>query len=182
MTHPIPFETLVAYWAHELPPDEEEALELHVFGCAECAAASEGIAAITTTMRALLPPIVARERIAKLRESGVRVVENVLAPGDRKPVTFGDDVDILLHRLGGLDLANAERVDVFISDDDTGAIIGAQPGAPFDRDAGEVLVACQRHFAAFPPNVRFDVAATSREGAVTHATYVVPHTFLLSTS
>lgn len=177
MTHPIPFETLVAYWCHDLPAAEADAVEEHVMGCAACTKASESVAAITLKLRALVPPIVTLERVAKLREGGTRIVENTMAPGERKAVTFRSDVDILLHRLGGLDLSAAEHVTVTVLDDDTGAIVTAQPHAPFERASGEVLVACQRHFAVFPPNVRFEIEATMRSGVVTRAWYVAPHTF-----
>lgn len=177
MSHPIPFETLVAYWAHELSVEEADVVEEHVMACAACTTASERIAVIATTLRAVIPPIVSLDRVEKLRENGARIVENRVTPGERRPVVFASGIDVLLHRLGGLDLAITEHVTVTVRDDDTGVVLTVHPHAPFMRDTGEILVACQRHFAAFPPNVRFDVEATTRTGSVTRASYVVPHTF-----
>src|SRR5688572_23843595 len=50
--HPIPFETLVAYWVGELPEAEEAPLEEHVFSCAYCARRMEELAALGEGIRA----------------------------------------------------------------------------------------------------------------------------------
>src|SRR5664280_3843445 len=109
-SHPIAFETLVAYWAGDLSSEDEDAVELHVMGCARCTASSERVAAIALSVRALIPPLIAHDQVAKLRARGVRIEENAMVPGERKAVVFRRDVDVLLHRLGGLDLANASDV------------------------------------------------------------------------
>lgn len=48
---PLPWETLVAYWAHDLPPVEEETGELHLMGCAPCSVESARVAAVAEGMR-----------------------------------------------------------------------------------------------------------------------------------
>jgi hypothetical protein len=40
-----------------------------------------------------------------------------------------------------------------------------------------VLLACQRHFAAFPPNIVVEVRARDMEGSERTALYFIPHTF-----
>jgi hypothetical protein len=53
-----------------------------------------------------------------------------------------------------------------------------EPFAPFDRERGEVLVACQQHFAELPPDVVFDVRVIPRGGPPARdVRYVVPHLF-----
>jgi hypothetical protein len=48
---------------------------------------------------------------------------------------------------------------------------------PFDRDAGEVLVACQRYFAMLPPNIVIEVTVHDREGGESRSLYPIPHVF-----
>jgi hypothetical protein len=174
---PIAFDALVAYWAGDLEAAESDAVEEHVMGCESCSAASSRVAAIAVAMRAQIPPIVSREVVADLRERGVRIVENPVRPGERKQVRFAPDVDVLLHRLGGLDLARATRVGVTISVEETGDILFETDDVPFDREAGEILVACQKHFRVFPPNVKFDVRCRDDSGDERVATYAIPHVF-----
>jgi hypothetical protein len=174
---PIAFETLVAYWAGDLEQAESDAVEEHVMGCASCTAASARVAAVSEGLRAQLPPVLSQEGVAKLRARGVRIADNPVLPGERKPAVFTADIDVLLHRLGGLDLARAARVDVMVSVEETGDVIMQNFDVPFERDTGEVLVACVKHFSAFPPNIAFSVRARDDAGNETVTSYVVPHVF-----
>ena len=175
--HPIAFEALVAYWAGDLPSEEEGALEEHVMGCRDCTASSERVAAIALSVRALIPPLVTSAHVAELRARGLRIEENPMVPGERKAVVFRRGVDVLLHRLGGLALANASEVSVTVRDEDTGDVIYEEAHAPFDAENGEVLVACQRHFATFPHNVLVEVRALAPDIEPKLAQYMIPHTF-----
>ena len=175
--HPIAFEALVAYWAGDLPGQEEDALDVHLMGCSDCTASSERVAGIALSVRALIPPLVTSSQVAKLRARGLRVEENPMVPGERKAVVFRRQVDVLLHRLRGLDLANASEVSVSVRDEDTGNVIYEEARAPFDAEHGEVLVACQRHFASFPPNVLIEVRALVPDGEPKLAQYMIPHFF-----
>jgi hypothetical protein len=56
-SRPLSWETLVAYWAHDLPAEEEEAAELHLLGCATCTAESRRVAAVTEGLRAAPPAL-----------------------------------------------------------------------------------------------------------------------------
>jgi hypothetical protein len=175
--HPTPFETLVAYWAGDLPAVETDAVDAHVMGCAACAAASERVAVITEGIRATVSPFITARELGALRARGLRIEENAMRPGQRTPVVFRADLDLLIHRLGGLDLARAERVQVTVRVEGSGEVLIQNPTAPFDAAAGEVMIACQRHFSAFPPNIVVEVAAREAGGAETHATYAIPHRF-----
>jgi anti-sigma factor RsiW len=175
--HPVAFDVLIAYWAGELPQDETDAVDEHVMGCETCARASEQVAFITEGIRAAISPIITARELAALRARGLRIEENVVRPGQRTPLVFRANLDILVHRLAGLDLSGAERVQVTVRVEETGEVILENPAAPFDAAAGEVLIACQRHFSAFPPNIVFEVAAIATDGATTSATYTIPHLF-----
>src|SRR5215472_12144849 len=121
-TTPLPWEQLVAYWAGDLPLGDEAAFEEHLMGCATCSAASARVAAITETLRAMIPPIVTRARVEQLRAKGLRIRESAFAPGDRREEWFTPDVDILIFRLGGLDLARAARVEFSLRDEASGTL------------------------------------------------------------
>lgn len=172
MTHATS-EQLVAYWADE-PTDET--LEDHLFACDACTRESERIARIVQAFRTSIPPVVSRADVDALRARGTAIRENAFAPGVRTPARFERGVDLLVHRLAGLDLHAAERVDVTVRTE-SGQTLFVDAFAPFDRDRGEVLIACQRHFEAFgDPNVAFDVQIHTGE-RTTLATYLIPHEF-----
>lgn len=174
---PIAFETLVAYWSGDLTPGEVDAVEEHAMGCAACTEASARVAAVAQAIRAQIPPFVTPESVAKLRARGLRVVDNPVRPGERRRVHFEQDVDILLHRLGGLDLKRAERVEVTVKVEETGDVIFQNHDAPFDRENGEVLIACQRHFSIYPPNIVFEVRSRDPMQQETLSVFTVPHEF-----
>lgn len=175
--HPIAFEEFVAYWSGDLPNEDEGALELHVMGCAQCTASSERVSAVVLGVRSSIPHLLTNRLVAKLQARGARIEENPMMPGERKPVLFRRAVDVLVHRLGGLDLANASQVSVVIRDEDTGNVLYEETPAAFDAVTGEVLVACQPHFAAFPHNVIIEVRATGPAAEPMLARYMIPHTF-----
>lgn len=175
---PLPWETLVDYWAGELAGDEVDAVEEHLFGCAECSASSARIAAIAGGVRSLLPPFLARADVEALRARGLRVEENPCAAGERHEAVFARDLDVLLHRLGGLELADAVSVDVQIAAESSGEVLVDAKGVPFERAEGAVLVACQRHFAALPPDIVFDVHVRDGAGARRTSRFAVPHRFV----
>jgi putative zinc finger protein len=174
---PAPWEALVAYWAGDLPSAEEQALEEHLIGCAACSAESARVAAITETLRAMIPAVVDRALLQRLRAQGVRIRESVFAPGDRRDEYFTRDVDMLVFRLGGLDLSRAETVEFAMRDERSGKILTATKNAAFDRDAGAVLVCCQRHYADLPPDVVVEVRVHEVGRAEQLATYTILHHF-----
>jgi hypothetical protein len=54
---PLSWEVLVAYWAGDLPSDEEETTELHLMGCPTCTAESERVAAVAQGIRDARPEL-----------------------------------------------------------------------------------------------------------------------------
>lgn len=174
---PIPWEDLVEYWAKETTPGKLEALELHLLSCAECTAASARVAAITETIRGLVPPVIDGATLADLRARGLRILENPVQRDERKEVFFPRDVDIVVHRLQGLDLRDARAVQMRVLSEGTGETMLDVAEVPFDRERGELLVACQQHFSVFPRDVLFEVSMHQRSGAVELVRYPVPHRF-----
>ena len=174
---PLSFETLVAYWAGDLSQAETDAVDMHVIGCAPCAAASERVAAITEGIRASISSVIRARELDALRARGLRVEENAVRPGERAPVLFRRDVDLLIHRLGELDLSRAERVALKVSSEKTGEVMMESPAVPFDAASGELLIACQRHFGELPHDVVFEISVIEAGIAKASATYFVPHIF-----
>ena len=174
-TSPVPFAELVDYWSDDLADADVERIDEHVLACGRCAAESAAVARIVQALRAMIPPVVSAAHLRELASRGLVVEENPVGPGDRKPVVFPTGVDILLHRLHGLDLAAAIRVRVVVRSESSGEVMHEDPDAPFDRDRGEVLIACQRHFASMPPDVLFEVHAQHGHGEITVVHYAVPH-------
>src|SRR3954453_14731961 len=117
--HPVPVEVLVAYWAGDLPSAETDAVDEHVMGCEVCARASEQVAFITEGIRATISPVITARELAALRARGLRIEEHVVRPGQRTPLVFRANLDLLIHRLAGLDLSRAERVHLRVLAEET---------------------------------------------------------------
>jgi hypothetical protein len=49
--------------------------------------------------------------------------------------------------------------------------------APFDRARGEVLVACQQHYASYPPDTVAEVRVHDAEGRERLDTYTILHRY-----
>jgi hypothetical protein len=177
---PIGFEQLVDYWTSELDAAAVDAIEDHVFGCARCAAELERVHGLVAVFRDHLPPVISNEQLEELRAKGHVIVETTFEPGVRRGVTFEREYDFMIHRLGGLALGDATRVSVTVRLESTGDVVHVEPFAPFDRERGEVLIACQKHFANFPHDVVFDVRvhAASAPTMPKLATYSIPHVFV----
>jgi hypothetical protein len=154
----VEWPTLVDYWAGELPDPEQQVLEEHLFGCACCSQRSASVAAITESIRGMLPPIVTPELVERLRQRGMTIVENRFSPGERKEVAFPADVELLIHRLCGLPLEQAARVSFSLHvEGDPQRVLMALDDVPFDCESGSVLLACQQHYASMPPDTVAEV-------------------------
>ncbi|HVT07855.1 MAG TPA: zf-HC2 domain-containing protein [Polyangia bacterium] len=175
--NPLDWGTLVDYWAGDLDAAASDAVEEHLFGCPDCTAAAARVAAVTESLRAALPPVVSRERVEQLRARGARVRENDFLPGDRREVVFLRDADLLIHRLAGLDLTHADRVDFRIAAESTGELIAAADRVPFNPAEGAVLVACQRHYASLPADTVISLAIHTPSAPPRTATYTILHRF-----
>jgi hypothetical protein len=164
----LSFETLVDYWAAELPAAEQDAVEEHLFSCASCTDRSGRLAALQRGVRSIIPPVITAARLERLAQAGTRIRTTEVPPGATVSVVFARDVDLLIHRLR-VDLPGVTRVDCEIAGVD-GTSIGLAEGVPVER--GEVLIACQRHFSALgPPDIVFRLRAAGQPDRV----YTVVH-------
>jgi hypothetical protein len=141
-TSPVPFETLVAWYAHELSESDADALEQHLFACDACAAASEELGLLIGGLREVIPPAISSALRERLAASGHRILFTPCTPDATATARFAPDVDLMVHALRG-DLSRAERVDVEILGG-AGDVRVSLEEIPFERD--EVLLVCQRHY------------------------------------
>ena len=141
---PVPFETLLGWYAHELAEGATDALEEHLFSCDDCAAASEQLGRLIGGLREVIPPVISNAVRERLAAAGQRILVTPCAPEGTATVRFAPDVDLMVHALQG-DLAGAERVDVDVVRPD-GSLRVSLEDVPFDPQSGQVLVTCQRHY------------------------------------
>jgi hypothetical protein len=174
---PIPFETLSALWTGDLGPDEALVAEEHLFACDECAAASDRFAKLVGALREAIPPVVSHAHRERLARAGTRLGITIVAPSTKADAYFKRDVDLLIHVLRA-DLSRAERVDVEVVRPD-GVVRLKFEHVPFDAKAGEVLIACQRHYQALTPegDPTFRVHAIDASGERQISEYLVIHHF-----
>jgi hypothetical protein len=165
---------LVEYWTKEV---DDPALEDHLFECEACTLEMERIQRVVSVFRDSLPPVISFAQLSELRAAGLTIADNAFLPGVRKEVAFTSNLDLLVHHLTGLVLTDATRVGVTVRSE-SGGIMHDDPFAPFDRERGEVLIACQRHFAVFPRDVAVDVRIYRAAGEPEVATYSIPHAFV----
>jgi anti-sigma factor RsiW len=173
----LSFEALADWWTGDLPEAAQDDVELHLMGCERCAAEAERVGAVVTALRATIPTFVTAAHLEALRARGLRIGENRFEPGVRQEVAFPPDLDLLVHRLGGMDLRAAAQVAVTVESERSGAAISEAPDVPFDRERGEILVACQQHFRDLPHDIVFRVRARDAWGEEREAVYHVPHVF-----
>jgi len=131
------FATLVDYWFGELPEKEEAAFEEHLFGCAECTAKLEGLAALGAAVRAAygagdVRAVISHALFEAMKKERLRLREYRMGPGGSVNCTIMASDDFVVSRLEA-PLAGVRRVDL-VTD------AGRFEDVPFDADSGEVLM------------------------------------------
>lgn len=170
-------ETIAAWTLDELEPEAAEAFEEHYFGCDACLAQAQALRRIVTELGAALPPILTEARRHALAAShpGHTVVD--VHPGQTASLALGNAAPVGLWVMHA-PLADAARVD-FEARDAQGGLMFALNDVPFDRERGEVVLACQVHYRALPGTARMQATVTSTDtrGARAASSYVLDHFF-----
>jgi hypothetical protein len=168
-------ERLVEYAAGLLEEPGSEELEAHLFSCRACALEAEKLFALGAAVRAAVPPVLSVELYRRLSEEGRVAAVNPMSPGETSEVRYPPRESLLVHRLGGSDLTRVRRVDVALFDAE-GSFLVRFDDVPFDAERGEILVACQRHFAdVYPPDIDFRVEMLTAERERCETRYTVLH-------
>jgi len=171
---PLSFAELADYWTDDLDADGSRRVEDHLFACASCAERTARAAELVRALRDVVPAVLSGERLRALADRGVRVRETEVPPDTQVTVAFAPGVDLLIHRLKG-DLSHAFWVDCDVLDG-RGTPLLSLEHVPVDRAAGEVLIACQRHYLAeYPPDIRFRLSVVDTNGAIATREYRVFH-------
>lgn len=171
---PIPYETLVRWWTDDLSDSESASVEEHFFGCDFCAEACDRIARLVVGLKTLIPPILSHAARDRLVAGGMRVLHTPVEPDVKARARFAPGLDLLVHALHG-DLARAERVDLELLNE-AGVSLLTFEHVPFDRERGEVLIACQRHYESlFPGDLSFRVLAVEAGERRRVGDYFVAH-------
>lgn len=175
---PIPYESLVAWWAHELDDAEAARVEERIFSCDACTTQSARIAKVVGAVREHITPIISHQRRDELIARGVRIRFTPVEAGISARAVFDSDVDILVHVLKA-DLARVARVDIDVVYGDVAPTIHVD-NVPFDKEAGDILVACQRHYRNLAPvDPVFRVTAIDEAGErQVIGEYFVEHVFV----
>jgi len=175
--HEIAAESWIDFFAGELDENTGQHLELLMFECADCAAEAERWGIVAGSAGLAIPPVISTDALRALQHRGELMNQNAMQPGEHRQAEFPEGGRLLIHRLQGLELARADRVDLMLSTPE-GVPLGRFGDAPFDRAAGEVLVACQRHFGeSFPEKIVFEIERHVGNQVEVVATYVVDHTY-----
>ncbi|HXV60739.1 MAG TPA: zf-HC2 domain-containing protein [Vicinamibacteria bacterium] len=175
MTEHLSFDRLADYLAGLLEESASDEVEEHLFSCPSCASESEQVSGLAAAIRNAVPPILSLERYEALSREGKIFAVNPMSPGEVAESRFPPEGKLLVHRLGGSDLSPAHRVDVAIFDSQ-GVDLARFEDVPFDAARGEVLIACQRHFAALYPNdIVFRVEAILGDDRGEEKRYTVWH-------
>lgn len=160
------------YLAGFLDGADEAELEEHLFSCRQCSIDAEPLFGLTAAIRQAVPPVISPERFEALEGEGRISHVNSMSPGQLAEVRYPEAGKLLVHRLGGADLSGVLRVDVELADLEGRPFVRFDD-VPFDAARGEVLLACQRHFASMFPRdavVRLEVVLVDRREEVSRYT------------
>ncbi len=176
---PMPFYALVDYWFGELATNEEDRVEEHLLGCADCSRRLDGLVTLGAGIRSAfgngaVGAVISLGFLEEMKQEGLRLREYPVAPGGSVNCTISASDDAVVSRLM-VDLAGASRVDVALLSE-----LGASrlTDIPFDPTAGEVLfcppAASLKQAPAFVQRIRLLAVDEAGERAI--ADYTFMHT------
>ena len=175
------FAKLAGYWLAEPPRAEAESLEEHLFGCAQCAARLEWLAALSEGVRAALRAgtigmVLSAPFVEAMKRAGLRLREYRVDPGGRVDCTIARDDDAVVGRVRA-PLAGVKRLDL-LEDIDEGRQSLELRDVPFDAAAGEVLFMLQpAALKRMPAHIgRVRLVAVDEAGRRTLGEYTFSHT------
>jgi hypothetical protein len=142
--NPIEAAVLADYWLALLSSSEEDALELHLLDCDDCAQRLREMIALANGVRNLaregsIRMIVSDVFLQRAAEGGLKVREYLVPPGGSVECTVTAEDDLLIGRLAA-NLAGANRVDISICNEN-GVEQLRMPDIPVH--SGTTSVACQ---------------------------------------
>lgn len=176
MTCPT-LETCAAWSLDELSETDAEAFEAHFFGCTRCFTHAQRLQRLVVGLRSALPPFLTKERQKNLAATRGSLPAVHVAPGEQATIRLGGSTPVGIWVMHAA-LADVERVD-FEARAADGSLLFAVSDVPFDRERGEVLLACQLHYRALPMGPDLFAKLSARHGAETRVLgeYILNHEF-----
>jgi len=177
---PIAESTLIDYWARDLEDsDEGDRVETHLFGCGECSARLEGLAALGAGLRTLarqgrFSGIVSRALLNRLQRDGVRVRVFAILPGETVPCAVfpGDVLMVVTLRA---DFTGVDAVTLSVTGPG-GVSMGQYDHVPVSGPADEVLWVNPATVVREMPSMRIDLAlASAADTGVELGRYALEH-------
>jgi hypothetical protein len=140
------WERLVAYFAKDLQPNEEDRLETHVFACDACAALFHAVARIVARAGACarsgsLLFALNQSMLDRLKAAGVRVIEARSEHGSLD-ARFTPGTDLMIGHLPA-DLRDVDEVDIEFH---MAEGVQVEAGVPVD-DRAELMICCTLHLS-----------------------------------
>lgn len=178
---PIPEETLLDYWTHDLADGPElDRLEEHLFACGDCSGRLNQLAALGTGLAAVVRQgrfagIVSRAILNRLQRDGVHVRMFWLSPGETVPCAVFPGDDLVVTALKA-DFSGVDAVTLSVSGPGESSF-GKYDEVPVAGLGGELLWATPAAVVQQMPSMRLQLTLTS--AAATHAElgrYVLEHT------
>lgn len=178
---PIPDERLIDYWAGDLPAADGDALEAHLFACADCSARLEAVASVAGGLGVLarqgrISGIISRALLNKLQRDGVRVRQFTLDPGETVPCAAYPGDDVVVTWLNA-DLTDVRRVSLRVTGpNDT--VFGVLDDVAVPAAGTSVLWATPGAFVRSMPSTQLRLTLRTADGASLLGEYVLEHTGL----
>lgn len=177
---PIPDETLLDYWLGDRAAGDDEAIEAHLFACADCTArltelASMGAGVATLARQGRISGLISRSLVNRLQREGIALRQYSVAPGETVPCSVFPGDDLVVTSLRG-DFSAARAVTLSVSG------LGALPTQEFSElpvspSESEVFFAFPGAFVKELPSTRVEITLTSADGeASLIGRYVLDHT------
>jgi hypothetical protein len=111
-----------------------------------------------------------------MRRRGLRIEENPMSPGEDKEAVVGVHLDVLVHRLLGVN-PRAVSASFSLRVVETGDVLVKLDQVPIDQDTGSVILLCSPHYASMPPNVIASVITRDEGGVESLSEYTIRHLF-----
>jgi anti-sigma factor RsiW len=140
---PLSDRVLTDYWVGELPADEAEAAEEHLFACAICAGRLGSLVSLADAVaelarRGRVSGVISRAVLNRLQRDGVRVRLYSLSPGETVPCAAFPGDDVVVVSMRG-DFEGAPAATLTIGTVPGGPVFGSREDVPLSAREGEVL-------------------------------------------
>jgi hypothetical protein len=170
-------QTLAQWVLGELSEAEGSSFEEHYFVCDTCLERAQGLMGMVERLRASLPSVLTAERRRRLEADvvGLSVVD--VQPGQRAAMRLGRTLPLGIWVMHA-PLERATRIDLEACAPE-GHVLFTLEHVPFDKERGEVVLACQLHYRALhtPAELHVRLMANGPAGRRPVGEYILDHEF-----